>query len=256
MINQKVAVVIGGTAPDGKDSIGAAICHFLKDNNVLPLPVSSNLDKVKATLHALDLPQALTNILTVDVTDTEALAQLFSTIKERYQAIDIVVNAQGIAIKKPTIEMSVKDWQSIIDVNLLSVAMACQFAAKIMIEQQKGHIINIASGTALRGYAQVAAYGTTKGAICTLTQHLASEWAQYGLSVNALVPGYFVTAMNRDIFAKMPERLEQIAQQTPARRIGDSAFEDLRAAITYLTTCTSFVNGQIIAVDGGFCMSS
>ncbi|WP_185921693.1 SDR family NAD(P)-dependent oxidoreductase [Streptomyces sp. WAC06614] len=252
---RKVAIVVGGTAADGRDSIGAALCHFLRDQGALVLPVSSRGAKVEATLRALGADTALTPALTADASRPEDLERTFDEIVSRYGRIDILVNAQGIAVKKPTLDMGAAEWEEIIAVNLLSAVTACRLAAARMIPRGTGHIVNIASGTALRGYAEVAAYGTTKGALVSLTRHLACEWAQHGLSVNALVPGYFVTAINREMLEQHPERLDRIIARTPARRVGDAAFEDLRAPLTYLTTCTPFVNGQTVVVDGGYCMA-
>ncbi|MGW7823894.1 SDR family NAD(P)-dependent oxidoreductase [Streptomyces puniciscabiei] len=252
---ERVAVVIGGTAHDGRDSVGAALCGFLRQQGVLVLPVSSSRSKVEATLRVLDADAALATVLTADATDTAALQATFDAITTRYERIDILINAQGIAVQKPTLAMDAAEWRRIIEVNLLSVITACQLAASHMIPAGSGHIVNIASGTALRGYSEVAAYGTTKGAIVSLTRHLACEWARHGLCVNTLVPGYFTTAINRSILQQHPERLEQIIARTPARRIGDTAFEDLRAPLTYLTTCTPFVNGQTVIVDGGYLMA-
>ena len=121
-----------------------------------------------------------------------------------------------------------------------------------MIEQGGGHIINITSATALNGFKELASYGASKGAVRSLTQHLACEWAQYGISVNVIAPGWFITELNRASLTSDPQRLDHIRALTPAKRIGNEDFEDLRAPIEFLTTCSNYVTGLSIAVDGGF----
>jgi NAD(P)-dependent dehydrogenase (short-subunit alcohol dehydrogenase family) len=152
--------------------------------------------------------------------------------------------------------MTRAEWNEIYAVNLTSVSIACQTVGKRMLERQRGHIINIASETSLQAFPYVAAYGASKGGVRSLTAHLATEWARFGLCVNAIAPGLFLTALNRPIMQQDPQRLEKILQATPALRLGDEKFEDLRAATIFLTTCSNYVNGQLIAVDGGMSVAA
>jgi len=125
-----------------------------------------------------------------------------------------------------------------------------------MIPRGRGHLINIASETALLAFPFVAPYGASKGGVRALTAELASEWARFGLCVNALAPGLFLTALNRPIMERDPQRMQKILDATPAGRLGDEEFEDLRAATLFLATCSRYVNGQLIAVDGGMSVAA
>lgn len=243
---------MGGTAIDGRSSIGAALARFLKEEDAIVLPVSSNREKVKKTLIELNChDEGIASKLTVDIADKASVDECIAWVINTYKKIDILINAQGISLKKPTTSMTMDEWQKIIMINLVSTSYICQIVGNSMIKQNSGHIINITSATALKGFSELAAYGSSKGGIRSLTQHLACEWAKHGICVNSIAPGWFITAMNREILAKNPGRLERVKQSTPAGRIGDNEFEDLRAPLIFLTTCTPYVNGITIPVDGG-----
>ena len=107
---QKVALVIGGVAIDGQSSIGAAISQFLADADHFVLPLSSQAEKVRATLAAINQCSSLTERLTVDVTDRQALKAVIAWVHQEFKGVDILVNAQGIGIKKPTVAMQPEDW--------------------------------------------------------------------------------------------------------------------------------------------------
>lgn len=253
----KVALVIGGTADDGRHSIGAAMCHFLRDEGALVLPASRNHSKVAATLAALQNHQAIDAVpLSFDATNDDGLRRCLDWVESSMGPIDILVNSQGINRKKPTVEYVREDWEAIIGVNLTSLGIACQLVGARMIERRRGHIINIASETALLAFPYVAAYGASKGGVRSLTAHLAAEWARFSVCINAIAPGLFLTALNRPIMQKDPVRLQKILDATPAARLGDEEFEDLRAATVFLATCSPYVNGQLIAVDGGMSVAA
>jgi len=256
-LDGKVALVIGGTADDGRHSIGAAMCHFLRDEGAFVLPASRNPSKVAATLDALKNDKSIDAApLAFDATDDDGLRRCLDCVESSYGPIDVLVNSQGINRKKPTVEYTRDDWEAIIGVNLTSLGIACQLVGARMIERRRGHIINIASETALLAFPYVAPYGASKGGVRALTAHLAAEWGRFGVCINAIAPGLFLTALNRPIMKKDPVRLQKILDATPAGRLGDEEFEDLRAAAIFLATCSPYVNGQLIAVDGGMSIAA
>lgn len=257
-LDGKIALGLGCTAGDGYSSIGAAMAHFLRDEGALVLPASRQREKVEATLKSLHQAndKIIVEKLTFDARDYDALEACVEWIEETFGPIDVLINSQGIGRKKPTVEMARAEWDEVYTINLTSVSIACQIVGRRMLERRRGHIINIASETSLQAFPQVAAYGASKGGVRSLTAHLATEWARYGVCVNAIAPGLFITALNRPFFEKDPERLNKIIAATPARRVGDGKFEDLRAATIFLTTCSNYVNGQLIAVDGGMSIAA
>jgi NAD(P)-dependent dehydrogenase (short-subunit alcohol dehydrogenase family) len=257
-LDGRIALGLGCTAGDGYSSIGAAMAHFLRDEGALVLPASRHDAKVSKTLTSLNqtVPKLDVARLTFDARDYNALGHCVAWIEDEIGSIDILINSQGIGRKKPTIEMTQDDWHEVYGINLTTVSIACQTVGQRMLERKRGHIVNIASETSLQAFPYVAAYGASKGGVRALTAHLATEWARFGLCVNALAPGLFLTALNRPIMQQDPQRLEKILQATPALRLGDDRFEDLRAATVFLTTCSNYVNGQLIAVDGGMSIAA
>lgn len=255
-----LALILGGTAIDGFSSIGAAIANFLRDEGMIAVPSSRDHKKVGATLERLDntwpAEAPKMDVLAFDTRDTNALRNCVEWIETNMGTIDVLVNAQGINVKKPTVDMTPSEWESIIGVNLTSLSIACQIVGERMLSRGHGHIINIASETSLLAFPNVAAYGASKGGVRALTAGLAVEWARNGLCINAIAPGLFVTALNRPIFASDPDRLEKIVMATPALRLGDTDFEDLRAATIFLATCTTYVNGITLPVDGGMSIAA
>ncbi len=253
-LDEKVALVIGGTARDGYSSIGAAMAHFLAEEGAIVFPTSRTREKVEATVQSLGkvrpYPKPMDlDTLTFDARNEEALTACCDWIEGEFGPVDILVNAQGILARCNAEETPLEVWEDIIAVNLISVARACQIVGKRMIARGRGHIINIASETSLLAIPYVTAYGTSKGGVRALTAHLACEWAHYGLCVNAIVPGVIPTDLNRAIIEREPQRKNRFLQATPAGRFG--VYEDLREATVFLATCTNYVNGICLPVDGG-----
>jgi NAD(P)-dependent dehydrogenase (short-subunit alcohol dehydrogenase family) len=166
--------------------------------------------------------------------------------------VDILVNNAGISRRAPSAEMSLEDWQAVLDVNLTGVFLCCQVIGKQMLERRQGKIINIASMSALIVNRDVpqAPYYASKAGVVMLTKALAAEWAPYNVYVNAIAPGYMRTPLNQGFLAD-PERAAQWTGNTPLGRIGEPW--DLAGAVVYLASPASdFVTGHTLVVDGGF----
>jgi len=166
--------------------------------------------------------------------------------------VDILVNNAGISRRAPSAEMSLEDWQAVLDVNLTGVFLCCQVIGKQMLERRQGKIINIASMSALIVNRDVpqAPYYASKAGVVMLTKALAAEWAPYNVYVNAIAPGYMRTPLNQGFLAD-PERATQWTGNTPLGRIGEPW--DLAGAVVYLASPASdFVTGHTLVVDGGF----
>ncbi|SON58501.1 Gluconate 5-dehydrogenase (plasmid) [Hartmannibacter diazotrophicus] len=184
-----------------------------------------------------------------NVADEAAVVAAFEAFDMDDVAVDILVNNAGIQLRKPIVELSTAEWQKVIDTNLTSAFVVGREAAKRMIPRKSGKIVNIGSLTSELARATVAPYTVAKGGIKLLTKSMTAEWAEHGIQVNAIGPGYMITDMNEALINN-PQFDAWVKGRTPARRWGKP--EELVGTAVYLSSAASnFVSGQIIYVDGG-----
>jgi NAD(P)-dependent dehydrogenase (short-subunit alcohol dehydrogenase family) len=184
-----------------------------------------------------------------DVKIKEQVDKAFLQTAEQLGGLDICVSNAGIGMQKPAEEMKEEDWDKIIDTNLKGVFLCAQAAARLMIPQKHGSIINIASMSAITVNIpqKQAAYNTSKAGVAMLTQALAVEWAQHGIRVNSICPGYIMT----DMLSKVTHLFPIWESLTPMGRIGNP--EELSGAAIYLASeASSFTTGHNLVVDGGY----
>jgi len=185
--------------------------------------------------------------------DLKKMSEIKRVIKEAVKNlghIDILVNNSGIIRRAPAEEFTEKDWDDVMDVNAKSIFFLSQAAARHMIKRGKGKIINIASLLSFQGGILVASYAASKGAVATLTKAMANEWAQKGINVNAIAPGYMKTQMTLPL-QEDENRNREILERIPAGRWGEP--EDLKGAVVFLASeASDYVNGHILCVDGGW----
>jgi NAD(P)-dependent dehydrogenase (short-subunit alcohol dehydrogenase family) len=188
-----------------------------------------------------------------NVADETAVTALVAQTEGELGRVDILVNNAGVAAAGPPEDLTLADWQRVVDVNLTGVFICAREAAKAMIAAGRGgRIINIASilGAVASEPVPAAAYAATKGAVVNLTRDLAVHWASHGILVNAIGPGYFPSAMTRDIWTT-PDLLAEIERRTPLGRTGRP--EELKGPIVFLASeASSYVTGQTLFVDGGW----
>jgi 2-deoxy-D-gluconate 3-dehydrogenase len=164
--------------------------------------------------------------------------------------IDILVNNAGIIRRTPAIEFSEQDWDEVMAVNAKAVFFLAQAAARDMVKTKRGKIINTASLLAFQGGILVPSYAASKGAVAQVTKALANEWAQHGINVNAIAPGYMATNNTRAL-REDPVRSRAILDRIPAGRWGLP--EDLAGVVIFLASRASdYVNGHVLVVDGGW----
>ena len=164
--------------------------------------------------------------------------------------LDILVNNAGIIRRTPALEFSEVDWDDVIQINLKALFFLSQAAARQMVKQGGGKIINVASVLSFQGGILVPSYAAAKSGVAGLTRALANEWGRYGINVNALAPGYMATDNTAALRAD-PARSQAILARIPAGRWGTS--EDLKGAVVFLASRASdYMHGAIVSVDGGW----
>lgn len=185
-----------------------------------------------------------------DVTKKGQVDKAFTKTVKELGRLDICINNAGISIQKPAEEMPEEDWDKIVDINLKGVFLCSQAAARIMIPQGHGSIINIASmsGIAVNIPQKQAVYNASKAGVAMLSKSMAVEWAQYGIRVNSISPGYMKTEMTLSTMAHLFPTWESL---TPMGRLGEP--EELRGAVLYLASdASSYMTGHDLVVDGGY----
>jgi len=244
-LSGKVAVVIGGTS-----GIGRAIALGLAQAGADVVPTARRPEQVKIAAAEVEALGRRSLSMTSDVTDRASLERLLESIVKTFGKVDILVNSAGYNQRAPTLDFPEKDWTALMETNLTGTLRACQVFGRHMIERRSGRIVNIASVGSFQALYEVTAYCASKAGVVSLTKSLAIEWARYGVAVNAIVPGYFRTALNQKLLDGTP-RGEEILQRTPMRRYGK--VEELVGAAIFLSSeAASFVTGTNLVVDGGF----
>jgi len=190
-------------------------------------------------------------ILTGSVTQEDDLNQAIAQTLEHLGLLTVAVNAAGIAHATAAEDLPLAHWQRVLDVDLTGVFLSCQAQARAMLPQRRGSIINIASmsGSIVNRGLQQAHYNSAKAGVIHLSKSLAMEWAEHGLRVNSISPGYTLSPMN-----KRPEvatQLAAFARDTPMQRIAECE-EMVGPAVFLASRAASFVTAHDLLVDGGF----
>ncbi|MCX7591536.1 MAG: SDR family oxidoreductase [Kiritimatiellae bacterium] len=185
-----------------------------------------------------------------DLTCREQRRGLVGKAVERFGRLDILVNNAGIQHREPAMEFDIEKWDAMVSLMLTGVFELCQQAARIMVGQGGGKIINIASVVSFQGGWLIPAYAAVKHGVVGITRALANEWAARNINVNAIAPGYFDTDMCRAIKTD-PVREPKIRERIPAGRWGKP--EDLIGPLLFLASdASNYVHGHVLAVDGGW----
>jgi NAD(P)-dependent dehydrogenase (short-subunit alcohol dehydrogenase family) len=188
-------------------------------------------------------------VATTDVTVYAQVEALVQRTVEELGGLHVVVNNSGIARVAPVAQMSPEDFRATLDVNLVGVFNGCRAAAAHLIAQKSGKIVNVSSVLGQVGLSGYSAYAASKAGVMGFTRALAAEWARYGIQVNALAPGWFVTDMNAEAFGD-PQIRERLLRDVPAKRTG--RLDEIGPLVIYLASRASdFMTGQTLFLDGG-----
>ena len=186
-----------------------------------------------------------------DVGDPKFAEKLVEGTVSRYGRLDILVNCAGITIISPAEEFALDDWKKTVDTNLNSAFYCSKFAAKHMLKQRYGRIVNIGSVAGVVPFPQRLAYCTTKAALAMMTKGMAIEWASRGVNVNCVVPGWVETEGVRERMRRKLYSKEPILRRTPMGRMGEPG--EIAKLVAYLVSDDSgYMTGSAIAIDGGW----
>ena len=240
----KVAVVTGASRGLGQ-YLGRALARAGADL-VITSRKPADLQPFQAEIEALGrrvLPLAL------DVRDADSIQKMANAAAAHYGKIDILVNNAGCNIRKPALDVTWDDWNTILDTNLRGTFFVAQAVARHMIPRKYGRIINLGSVTCVAGYAGLAPYGASRGGVKQLTMSLADDWGPYGITVNCLAPGWFQTAQNAVMYENQ-EWVDYLCDRIPLKRPGRPT--DLDGAVVFLASDASeYITAQTLLVDGG-----
>jgi NAD(P)-dependent dehydrogenase (short-subunit alcohol dehydrogenase family) len=246
-LSGKTALITGGSR-----GLGLQIAEALGEQGariVLSSRKAPDLEAAQAQLARIDIKSEW---IAADNSKDDDIKRLASDTISKLGHVDILVNNAGSTWGAPTEDHPIEAWDKVMNLNIRSIFLLTQQIGKLsMIPNGYGRIINIASVAGLRGSispTQTIAYNTSKGAVVNFTRSLAGSWGKYGITVNALAPGYFPSKMTKGVIETVG--MEKLTANVPLARIGDD--DDLKgAALLFASDAGKHITGQILAIDGG-----
>jgi len=245
------ALVTGGAR-----GLGKAMALGLAEHGANVAIVDIDPDTAQSTAKEIQALGVQSLALRGDVTSEEDAERTVRAVVEAWGSFDILINNAGIATLEPAEELSLADFKRVYDVDVSGVFIFSKAAFRPMSQQKHGSIINIASmaGISVLYPQEHVHYNSAKAAVIMVTKSLAVEWAEYGIRVNAIAPGYMITPPVLDLQQEDPERWKFWMARVPMRRAGKPV--ELQGAAVYLASdASSYMTGNVLVLDGGYtCM--
>ena len=244
-LSGKVALVTGASR-----GIGCSIAKILAQNGAHVVCVSRNVSDVQSVADEITAAGGTAAAVACDISDSDNVTKLVKETVGTHNHLDILVNNAGVTRDNLLMRMSEDDWNTVLNINLKAAFIAIKAAARTMIKQRKGRIINISSVVGLMGNAGQVNYAASKAGLIGLTKSTARELAPRGITANCIAPGYVATDMTNELGDEVQESLNE---KIPLGRIGQ--VENIAYAVAFLASDEAeYITGQTLAVDGGMVM--
>src|SRR6266436_3984502 len=244
-LSGRVAIITGGAV-----GLGRQMADALAEMGANLVLCARKKERCQQAAEELQRFGVKTLALACDVKDPASIWEVVDTTRAQFGRIDILINNAGVSWGAPVEEMTLEQWNKVIETNLTGTFLCSQAVGRVMIAQRRGKIINIASVAGLRGSPprfSAIGYSASKGGVIIFTKDLACKWGMHNIQVNAIAPGWFPTDMSGKIIERNKEML---LTGIPAGRFGGP--DDLKGAAVFLASdASNFVNGNILVVDGG-----
>lgn len=246
-LNGKVAIVTGGNR-----GLGEAFVKALSDVGatvVIATPATSH-DRSELVAAGLQAAGGKAFVVDVDVSKPDQVGEMLDEVTRKVGPVDVLVNNAGICYHTKALDVTVEEWQQVMDVNVNGLWYCCQTIGRQMVERRSGSIINIGSmsGLIVNRPQMQPHYNASKAAVHHITKSLAAEWAPFNVRVNAIAPGYIKTPMSP---VDRPELRQNWIEDAPMQRYGQP--EELGPLVVYLASnASSFMTGSVIVIDGGY----
>lgn len=244
-LSGRVAIVTGGSI-----GLGRQMAEGLAEMGVNLTLCARKQERCEEAAGQLAARGVKTLGLSCDVKEPSSVREVVARTAEQFGRIDILINNAGVSWGAPVEEMTLEQWNNVMDTNLTGTFLFSQAAGKVMIGQNRGKIINIASVAGLGGASselQAIGYHASKGGVIAFTKDLACKWAQHNIQVNAIAPGWFPTHMSQWV---VEHHKKTLLDKIPLHRFGGD--DDLKGAAIFLASdASAYVTGHVLVVDGG-----
>jgi NAD(P)-dependent dehydrogenase (short-subunit alcohol dehydrogenase family) len=244
-LSGRVAIVTGGSV-----GLGRQMAEGLAEMGANLVLCARKLERCEQAAEGLRELGVETLALACDVSKPANVEGMVSAALSRFGRIDILINNAGTSWGAPVEEMRLEDWNKVIETNLTGTFLCSQVVGKVMLQQKRGKIINMASVAGLNGASpelQAIGYHASKGGVISFTKDLACKWARHNIQVNAIAPGWFPTHMSNWV---LEHHKEFFLERIPQRRFGGE--HDLKGAAVFLASeASAYVTGHVLVVDGG-----
>lgn len=245
-LSGRVAIITGGSI-----GLGRQMAEALAEMGASLSLCARKKERCEEAAHDMEKIGVRALALGCDVKDQASVQQMVDDTLAHFGRVDILINNAGISWGAPTEKMTLAEWNKVIETNLTGTFLCAQAAGRIMLKQESGKIINMASVAGIRGAppetVQAIAYHASKGGVISFTHDLAVKWARHNIQVNAIAPGWFPTHMSEKV---LEHKKDYLLSHIPARRFGTDY--DLKGAAIFLASdASAYVSGHVLVVDGG-----